>query len=281
MSETEKVTAPDIRHALVKTYAPPSHRVFFEVSNDTGHKAKRWIDAVAIGIWPSTGHEIIGIEIKVSRSDWLRELKEPAKAQELMRFCTRWYLACPAGLVKPDELPATWGMMTLTKGGLMRDVVKAKLLSPEPLTVGFMSACLRNSNAVDMELISRMVEERVSAREKSFEETIEREVKRRQQDVAQRTKEAEKVAAVVKAITGQEIRSWSFDATKLAAAYLFLEKSGLHRAGVWAGNDVPGILRSLEAAATTLRTIYDDPLVQEMRDAIPDAKALAKMGVDA
>lgn len=61
------ITATDIRHGLLKHFAPPAHRVFFEVSNDTGAKARRWIDAVAVGIWPSTGHEIIGIEIKVSR----------------------------------------------------------------------------------------------------------------------------------------------------------------------------------------------------------------------
>lgn len=235
------------------------------------------IDAVAIGIWPSTGHEIIGIEIKVSRSDWLRELKEPAKAQELMRFCTRWYLACPAGLVKSDELPATWGMMTLANGGLMRSVVKAKLLSPEPLTVGFMSACLRNSNAVDMELISRMVEERVSAREKSFEETIEREVRRRQEDLGRRGKAAEKVAAIVKAITGRDLTDWDFDAPTLAATYLFLKRSGLHTNTTWGHGNVPSILRALDEASGALRAIFDDPLFQEIRSQIPSHDELAKI----
>jgi len=30
-------------------------------------------------LWPSGGLEIHGHEVKVSRSDWLRELKEPEK----------------------------------------------------------------------------------------------------------------------------------------------------------------------------------------------------------
>lgn len=253
----EKVTSDDIRAALLKHYAPPSHRVFFEVSNDTGTRASRWIDAVAVGIWPSTGHEIIGIEIKVSRSDWQREMKEPAKAQSLMRFCTRWFLVCPEGLVKPDELPATWGMLSY-RGGSLRTKVTAKLLEPDPISPGFMMAVLRNANGIDGALISRLVAERVAEQTKGNEEWIEREVARRAQDLDRRRKQTDEVAAKLAQITGVDPSSWEFDPSVLGAAYKLIKASGLHiLSRSWGDADIPGVIRQLGAAQATLQQLHD------------------------
>lgn len=257
-STSPKVTAADIRAALIKAYAPPSHRVFFEVSNDTGIKAARWIDALAVGIWPSTGHEIIGIEIKVSRSDWQREMKEPAKAQSLMRFCTRWFLACPDGLVKPEELPATWGMLAL-KDGTIRTKVPAKLLEPEPLTAGFMMAVLRQANGVDMELVGKLVSERVDAERKQMESTIERQVEYRSRDVDERRKRIDEVAAKLAEVTGDHPSNWQFDPQALAAAYRFMKVSGLHQPVDWPGWDnIPGIISALAKAQQSLASLRDE-----------------------
>lgn len=253
-----KVTASDIRAALLKHFAPPSHRVFFEVSNDTGTKASRWIDALAVGIWPSTGHEIIGIEIKVSRSDWQREMKDPAKAQSLMRFCTRWFLACPDGLVKPDELPATWGMLAL-KDGTIRTKVPAKLLEPEPLSAGFMMAVLRQANGVDMELVGKLVAERMDAERKQMESTIEREVQYRSRDVDGRRKRIDEVAEKLKVFTGEHPSNWAFDPQALAAAYRFMKASGLHQPVDWPGWDnIPGIISALGKAQQSLASLREN-----------------------
>lgn len=253
-----KPTAADVRAALVKHYAPPSHRVFFEVSNDTGTRAARWIDALAVGIWPSTGHEIIGIEIKVSRSDWQREMKEPAKAQSLMRFCTRWFLACPNGLVKPDELPATWGMLVL-KDGIIRTKVPAKLLEPEPLSAGFMMAVLRQANGVDMELVGKLVAERLDAERKQLESTIEREVQYRARDIDGRRKKIDEVTAKLTELTGDHPSNWAFDPQALAAAYRFMKASGLHQPVDWPGWDnIPGIISALGKAQQSLASLRED-----------------------
>ena len=45
-----------------------------QVRNAAGFDAKRTFDAVVVGLWPSRGHDIHVIEVKVSRSDWQREL---------------------------------------------------------------------------------------------------------------------------------------------------------------------------------------------------------------
>jgi hypothetical protein len=50
-----KVTSADIKIGL-RTSLAKGYQVFFEVGNDTGTKVTRHADAVAIGIWPSTGY---------------------------------------------------------------------------------------------------------------------------------------------------------------------------------------------------------------------------------
>lgn len=255
IASTKKITSNDIRVALMSYYAPPSHRVFFEVSNDTGAKASRWIDAVAVGIWPSTGHEIVGIEIKVSRSDWQRELKEPAKAQSLMKYCTRWFLACPDGMVKPDELPATWGLLAY-KDGAVRSKVQAKLLEPEPLTSGFMMAVLRNANAVDMEMVGKLVQQSNAKLMAENEARILREVERRARDTDSRRKRIDEMAAKLEAVTGSHPSDWTFDDAALGAAYRLLKATGLHEISGW-GQTIPGILSNLKAAETSLASFQE------------------------
>jgi len=72
-----------------------------------------------------------GHEVKVSRSDWLTELKDPSKAEAWKRYCDRWWLVAPKGVVR-DDLPEDWGLITTTKTGL-RVAVQAPVLDPEPL----------------------------------------------------------------------------------------------------------------------------------------------------
>lgn len=47
----------------------------------------RYADVVAVNLWSSRGYAIHGFELKVSRSDWLRELKQPEKAEPIFRYC--------------------------------------------------------------------------------------------------------------------------------------------------------------------------------------------------
>jgi len=54
------------------------------VRSHAGFDARRTADYVAMDLWPSKGLALHGHEIKVSRSDWLRELKEPEKAAEFI-----------------------------------------------------------------------------------------------------------------------------------------------------------------------------------------------------
>lgn len=79
----------------------------------------RRIDVVAMGLWRSTGHLVHGIELKVSRSDWLKELRQPEKAQAAIRTCDYWWLAIgDRAIVKDGELPDGWGLLVPHGRGL-------------------------------------------------------------------------------------------------------------------------------------------------------------------
>ena len=101
---------------------------------------RRTFDAVAIGLWGSRGHPIHGFECKVSRSDWKRELAQPAKAEPLAAFCDRWWIVAPRGVVPPDTLPETWGLLE-ARGpeGPIITVVEAAKRDAKPPTAGFVA----------------------------------------------------------------------------------------------------------------------------------------------
>lgn len=79
----------------------------------------RRIDVVAMGLWRSTHHRVHGIELKVSRSDWLKELRQPEKAADAIRVCDYWWLAVgDRAIVKDGELPDGWGLLVPHGRGL-------------------------------------------------------------------------------------------------------------------------------------------------------------------
>lgn len=63
------------------------------------------IDVLAISAWASVGRfSRVGYEVKVSRSDFRRELLRPHKRVQQVGWCNEFYLAAPSGLLKADEL---------------------------------------------------------------------------------------------------------------------------------------------------------------------------------
>lgn len=141
------VTAETLRSHLRAQYAAPAWAFFEEVRNQTGYgKRERYADALALGLWPSHGMELIGFEIKVSRGDWKRELADPTKAAEFQKWCDRWFIVAPKGIVAPIELPATWGLIELNEKNKLRIVKAAKETKPEPLDRRFIASLCRNIN---------------------------------------------------------------------------------------------------------------------------------------
>lgn len=119
---------------------------FEEARNSPGFPRQvRSADGIALGLWPSLGLELLGFEVKVSRSDWRRELKDPSKAGEFQKWCDRWWVVAPAGIVERAELPPTWGLLEVPEKGRKRLVVSvpAPKLEAQPLDRRFVAALVR------------------------------------------------------------------------------------------------------------------------------------------
>ncbi len=128
--------------ALTAKFGPPRY-AFFEQTGDAVGFPSRRADAVAVAMWRSLGLEIHGFEIKVARQDWLREIKNPDKAESVFRYCDRWWLVISdRAIVKNGELPGPWGLMCLHGRGL-KTVIAAPKLKPMVLTHAFLAGILR------------------------------------------------------------------------------------------------------------------------------------------
>jgi hypothetical protein len=178
------VTATAVKAALEKRYRSPEWSLLFEVGQGTGMAGGRYADAVAMNLFPSRGLRVEGVEIKISRGDWLRELRAPDKSAPIQRYCDHWWIATTPDIVWPGELPPTWGLIEL-KGGCMRVKVKAPKLDPEPLGRPFLAAMVRRaSEKADAELRRRVAEATEAARAK-IDERVRREVESRSRDLQQ------------------------------------------------------------------------------------------------
>ncbi len=137
------MTENDIKVLLAKRYSPPEYAFFTEVGTSTG-AAMRWVDGVAYSLYASTGHEISGFEIKVSRSDFLAEMKNPGKSGDAMCLFDRWWLVAPKGIAAKEEIPKNWGFYEIVNGKFFKRK-HAPELTPDPLNLSFIAAMLRRA----------------------------------------------------------------------------------------------------------------------------------------
>src|SRR5688572_18266988 len=95
------VDASRVEYLLAKRFAPSAYAFLPQLRNGTGFGRTRTADAVAMSLWPSRGIYLHGFEIKVGRGDWLSELRQPEKAEEIARFCKYWSLVAAEGVCDP------------------------------------------------------------------------------------------------------------------------------------------------------------------------------------
>lgn len=66
---------------------------------------------------PGKTRRIRGFEIKVSRPDFIRD----GKWQNYTQFCSSLSIACPEGLIRPDEIESPFGLLWVKKETWVRD----------------------------------------------------------------------------------------------------------------------------------------------------------------
>jgi len=211
------INSSEICSALRLRYPSNSHALLFEVANATGSNARRFADAVAIGLWPSHGHAIEGVEVKVSRSDFLNELKQPEKSNAVFQFCNFWWLACPKDMVKPDEIPSTWGLLEL-HGDVLRTKVKAPKLTPTACTIGFIASLLRRHAGVDEEMARQEIAREVQKVRAQVKEENDRNQRNRYNARVECAEKAMQVVENIKTTTGIDLVQLQHHDTELLAA---------------------------------------------------------------
>lgn len=135
-----------IVEALRKRYPEPAYALITEVRNSTGHARSRtgYADAIAMGCWPSRGLDVQGFEFKTDRGDWLREWKNPIKADQFVKYCDYWWVVIDdEKIVKREELPKSWGLLVL-HGQQLRTVVDAPKLKAKQPDRAFLASLLRS-----------------------------------------------------------------------------------------------------------------------------------------
>ena len=181
-----KLKASDIRDAMKKKWVAQEWAILWEVNEGTGARVGRAADAVMMSLWPSRGLELHGVEIKVSRSDWKREAMDPTKAEAVAKYCDRWWVHTPTGIVQdPSEMPPAWGLREFD-GKAWRTIREAEKTEAEPVNRLFLASLLRRSDG----LVNSMVREardaayaemegRRAQMDKEFNERLERALERR------------------------------------------------------------------------------------------------------
>ena len=140
-----------ISRLLAEKFPAPEYAFLTQVRNATGFaRTVRTADALAMSCYPSRGLHLHGFEVKSHRSDWLKELRDPDKAEEIAKHCHFWWVVTAGvGVAKLDEVPPNWGLMHVhetPKHGVhlktVRKAVQADALAPSH---GLLASILRNA----------------------------------------------------------------------------------------------------------------------------------------
>lgn len=124
-----------------------------------GKTLNGYADAIAMSLFPSRGLDIEGFEIKTDRRDWLKELKDPDKAEHVAKFCHRWWLVTSdESIAKPEEVPAGWGLYVMNKDDKLEVAKRPKKLKAIHPDLPFIGAMLRRANEMAERERQRAVE---------------------------------------------------------------------------------------------------------------------------
>ncbi len=257
-------TESTVLDALESTYEDKSKGTFLRgVRDATGFNSRRTADGLYMGAWQSVGVQLHGFEVKVSRSDWTREIQDVSKAGQFEKYCHYWWVAAPEGCVKIEEMPAQWGLKIVSKteeGYRVRAAKAATLNQSAALDYGFFSSCLRQCKRDDPNNVAlrRAVDEAFhkGRLEGESRNHSEQQLKHIQQQV---NKHIQKIAEFEKA-SGIRIEHWS------------------HTAGQ-VGKAVEHVLRYGQGNITSLAQIVDycQRVQEEARDLLEIEKRVAPL----
>lgn len=129
---------------------------YAEASEVSGFDAVRYLDAFALNCYGSKGFRRVGYEIKISRSDFLRELEDPRKRAQGYFLCHEFWFAVAPGVYRPgDEVGVLirgkqrsdpldgCGVIEIGEDGTLTIIRKARAHDAWPMPTGFVASLLR------------------------------------------------------------------------------------------------------------------------------------------
>ncbi|MDB5606683.1 MAG: hypothetical protein JWP25_3583 [Bradyrhizobium sp.] len=176
IEKPKPLTSSDVRACIQANFGMngEQYAVLFEVRNGTAWRANRSVDAVVMGLWPSLGMELWGMEIKTARGDWQRELANPSKASEVFNHFDRWFLVAPEGVAKADEVPTPWGWYIPKDGRLLKVRDAAKNPERKPVDNHFLAALMRRVAKTDDAFIASAVQQALQNQRRELDADIEK-----------------------------------------------------------------------------------------------------------
>ncbi|MEM4379105.1 MAG: hypothetical protein QXL01_00260 [Thermoplasmatales archaeon] len=155
---------------VLKDEHPSDTWAFFEelrIGGGFGKDSEQRFDAWAICYFPSKRNVSKCFEIKVSKTDFLSEIRNPKKRRAGLRLSNEFYFVTPEKMLKVEEVPVECGLLEVTELGNMRVVIPAPFRDIEPPTWLFVSSICRRE----------MSKESVPNPEKLFWENLAKDVK--------------------------------------------------------------------------------------------------------
>ena len=105
----------------------------------------RIIDVFAMALIPSMNYERIAYEIKVSRADWLSEIRNPRKRARAIALSNRFFFVLAYGIYRKGDLPKEdpCGILEITPEKQIKLIRRAKRRKIKPMPIGFIAALAR------------------------------------------------------------------------------------------------------------------------------------------
>ena len=214
----------NVYNILRRKYPEKEFALMAEVSDMAGFGRSRSADYVVVNLWPSRGLEVYGIELKSFRGDWLNELKKPDKAENIFKYCDRFYLlTTDATVAKIEEIPPTWGWMHI-KGNGIKIVKEAPKLTPEPISKNFLATMLKRAQDKKSYIHVDSVKDEIEA---AKQEGIEYN-RKNLQHYQEKYNELLNVAEKFKEKTGINLNNWAWrdNPEKLGEIVRFINDGG-------------------------------------------------------
>ena len=106
----------------------PRYVCAFHVNDGAGYNYGRCLDAIVFDTWPSDGLKLHGFEVKISASDFRRELQDTRKAAAFLPMLDTFSILAPKGIVDREILPKAWGLYHPTDDGRIKAARKPLML---------------------------------------------------------------------------------------------------------------------------------------------------------